>query len=420
MGTNANASIAGAAVGGNPGAAALTRTRLASDAPQADANPLTYNSMTESQDKAASERDRAMEAKAPELEVRNLIKRYSARSLVGPISFSVEAGEFVSLLGPSGCGKTTTLRCVAGFETPSEGGIFLAGDRIDEKPPNRRNIGLVFQNYALFPHLTVFENVAFGLRLRRTDKAAMKERVYRALDLVGLPDLAGRRPEQLSGGQQQRVAIARSIVLEPRVLLFDEPLSNLDLKLRLQMRTELRALQRRLGKTAVYVTHDQGEALALSDRVVVMSEGRVEQIGSPREIYERPANAFVAEFIGNSNLLDVTFVETTTEATTVRTKAGLVLHARSRSCGPGSRLVAVIRPEHIRIVSGDAKPDDNRLPAIITEVTYLGQEIQLQLRAAENTALMAIVQGRAMDCTLGSSVVIAIACTDILLVESER
>src|SRR5262245_10507702 len=244
----------------------------------------------------------------PELEVRDLVKRYTAQSVVGPLSFSVAAGEFVSLLGPSGCGKTTTLRCIAGFETPNAGSILLDGARIDQRPPNRRNIGLVFQNYALFPHLTIFENVAFGLRLRRTAEAELRKRVGEALDLVGLPDLAGRYPRQLSGGQQQRIAIARSVVLEPRILLFDEPLSNLDFKLRLAMRNELRELQRRLCKTTVYVTHDQSEALALSDRIVVMSNGRIEQIGSPRDIYERPANPFVADFIGNSNLLDAVVV----------------------------------------------------------------------------------------------------------------
>ena len=238
-----------------------------------------------------------------ELEVRQLVKRYSAQSVIGPLSFSVNAGEFVSLLGPSGCGKTTTLRCIAGFEIPSEGGIYLDGERIDQRPPNRRNIGLVFQSYALFPHLTVFENVAFGLRIRRCGEAraeAPGPRGHRARRAVA-PYRA--LPKQLSGGQQQRVAIARSVVLEPRLLLFDEPLSNLDLKLRVTMRAELRNLQRRLGKTAIYVTHDQGEALALSDRIVVMSNGRIEQVGTPVEVYERPATAFVADFIGSSNLL---------------------------------------------------------------------------------------------------------------------
>src|SRR5438045_8140804 len=192
-----------------------------------------------------------------ELEVRDLTKRYSPLVSVGPISFEVHEGEFFSLLGPSGCGKTTTLRCIAGFEALSGGSIRLHGDRLDDKPPHRRDVGLVFQNYALFPHLTVFDNVAFGLRLRRLSKSEIAERVGRILQLVDLAGLAARFPAQLSGGQQQRVAIARSLVLEPRILMFDEPLSNLDFKLRTQMREELRNQQRRLGKTSIYVTHDQ-------------------------------------------------------------------------------------------------------------------------------------------------------------------
>ena len=206
----------------------------------------------------------------------------------------------------------------------------------------------MFQSYALFPHLTIFENVAFGLRLRRLAAGEVRQRVGDALDLVGLSDLAERYPRQLSGGQQQRVAIARSLVLEPRILMFDEPLSNLDFKLRVTMRNELRDLQRRLGKTAIYVTHDQSEALALSDRIVVMSNGRIEQIGSPREIYERPANAFVADFIGNSNLLDAAVIAVGSDAITVRTDRGLMLRAASTAHGIGDRVVVMIRPEQVR------------------------------------------------------------------------
>src|SRR5947208_10555843 len=260
-----------------------------------------------------------------ELEVRELTKRYSPQVSVGPISFDVHEGEFFSLLGPSGCGKTTTLRCIAGFETLSGGSIRVGGERLDDKPPHRRDVGLVFQNYALFPHLTVFDNIAFGLRLRRVPKAEIADRVDRVLQLVDLAVMTARFPAQLSGGQQQRVAIARSLVLEPRILMFDEPLSNLDFKLRLQMREELRNLQRRLGKTSIYVTHDQTEALALSDRIAVLSHGRIEQIGTPDEIYERPASVFVAEFIGSSNLLPVRIVERGGDATLVVTEGGLRL-----------------------------------------------------------------------------------------------
>src|SRR5262245_14565629 len=260
-----------------------------------------------------------------ELEVRDLTKRYSPQVSVGPISFEVYEGEFFSLLGPSGCGKTTTLRCIAGFEALSSGSITLHGERLDDKPPHRRDVGLVFQSYALFPHLTVFDNVAFGLRLRRLPKNDIADRVDRILQLVDLSGMAARFPVQLSGGQQQRVAIARSLVLEPRILMFDEPLSNLDFKLRIQMRGELRDLQRRLGKTSIYVTHDQTEALVLSDRIAVLSHGRIEQIGTPGEIYERPATAFVAEFIGSSNMLRARIIERGARGTIVTTEAGLRL-----------------------------------------------------------------------------------------------
>ena len=352
-----------------------------------------------------------------ELEVRDLVKRYATQSVVGPLSFSVRAGEFVSLLGPSGCGKTTTLRCIAGFETADEGSILLDRVRIDRQPPNRRNIGLVFQNYALFPHLTIFENVAFGLRLRRLADPELTQRVRQALDLVGLPDLAERYPRQLSGGQQQRIAIARSIVLEPRILLFDEPLSNLDFKLRVAMRHELRELQRRLGKTTVYVTHDQSEALALSDRIVVMSDGRIEQIGSPREIYERPANAFVADFIGNSNLIDAIVVGVDAQAGLVRTDLGLELHTPCGTQNVGSRVVAMIRPEHVRLVSGEAPAGHNRMSARIEQATYLGQDLHLRLRVdGVEKALTAVAPGSAVHRhAAGDAVVVAVAAADILL-----
>src|SRR6266853_4605361 len=300
-----------------------------------------------------------------ELEVRDLIKRYSPQISVGPISFQVKQGEFFSLLGPSGCGKTTTLRCIAGFEALSGGSIRVGGERLDDKPPHRRDVGLVFQNYALFPHLNVFDNVAFGLRLRRVSSVETKERVGRMLQLVGLPEMAARYPAQLSGGQQQRVAIARSLVLEPQILMFDEPLSNLDFKLRIQMRDELRRLQRRLGKTSIYVTHDQTEALALSDRIAVLSHGRIEQTGTPGEIYERPATAFVAEFIGSSNMLRARIVGDVDSAKIVVTEAGLRLCCRAESndmLDDGADVSVLLRPErvHIETPGGAAVPGQNR------------------------------------------------------------
>ncbi|MEY3937667.1 MAG: hypothetical protein RL659_508 [Pseudomonadota bacterium] len=220
------------------------------------------------------------------------------------LNLSVEKGELVSLLGPSGCGKTTTMRAIAGLLSPQSGRIFLQGQEITDQPAHQRDIGLVFQSYALFPHLTAFENVAFGLRLRKVAEPQLSDRVKEALASVGLSDLSHRLPANLSGGQQQRVALARAIVLRPRLLLLDEPLSNLDAKLRVEMRAELRRLQRQIGITMIYVTHDQDEALSLSDRIVIMRGGKIEQLGTPPDIYQHPATAFVASFMGYDNLFD--------------------------------------------------------------------------------------------------------------------
>ena len=327
-----------------------------------------------------------------ELEVRGLTKRYSPQVSVGPISFEVHEGEFFSLLGPSGCGKTTTLRCIAGFEALSQGSIRLHGDPLDDKPPHRRDVGLVFQNYALFPHLSVFDNVAFGLRLRRLAKAEVADRVDRVLQLVDLAGMAERYPAQLSGGQQQRVAIARSLVLEPRILMFDEPLSNLDFKLRLQMREELRNLQRRLGKTSIYVTHDQSEALALSDRIAVLSHGQIEQIGTPAEIYEHPASAFVAEFIGSSNMLRGRIVERAGDGVTVMTDTGLRLRCGADAeIANGVDIAILLRPEriHVEMPGGTAAAGQNRVSARIAEVTYLGEDLHLSLDLASGDRLRA-------------------------------
>src|SRR5262245_58029327 len=303
-------------------------------------------------------------------------------------------GEFFSLLGPSGCGKTTTLRCIAGFETPSGGAITLGGRRLDDRPPHRRDVGLVFQNYALFPHLTVFDNIAFGLRLRRADKAEIARRVGQMLELVDLPSLGARYPAQLSGGQQQRVAIARSLVLEPSLLLFDEPLSNLDLKLRIQMRDELRLLQRRLGKTAVYVTHDQSEALALSDRIAALSQGRIEQIGTPAEIYEQPASAFVADFIGSSNVLRALVRgDDGAAGTAVRTEHGLDLAIPRVPDPAGTALTLLLRPERFQMTGGrDSTTSANRFAARVRDVTYLGEDLHLRVLAGNGQPLLVSIK----------------------------
>src|SRR5215218_940304 len=236
-------------------------------------------------------------------------KRFGEFSAVQDFNLVAEKGEFVSFLGPSGCGKTTTLRMIAGFEQPSAGTITVDGTDITHRPPNRRNVGMVFQSYALFPNMTVADNIGFGLRVRKRPKDQIRKRVGELLELINLPDKGGRYPYQLSGGQQQRVALARALAIEPEVLLLDEPLSALDAKIRVALRKEIRAIQRQLGITTVYVTHDQGEAMSLSDRVVVMSEGRIEQIGPPPQIYNFPATPFVASFVGTLNLLPARVVD---------------------------------------------------------------------------------------------------------------
>ncbi len=357
------------------------------------------------------------------LELRGLTKRYGDHLAAGPISFAVEEGEFVSLLGPSGCGKTTTLRCIAGFETPTAGDILMDGRSIVDRPPNRRDIGLVFQNYALFPHLTVFENVAFGLRLRRWAAGAIGDRVRETLGLVELAGLESRLPSKLSGGQQQRVAVARSLALQPRLLLLDEPLSNLDFKLRVQMRGELRRLQRQLRKTTIYVTHDQGEALALSDRIVVLSRGRIVQIGTPAEIYEAPRSAFVADFIGSSNLLAAQLEGNAQNGATRVRAHGLVLasaHAPAAGAGPDRGAgVVLLRPERVRLLPPTASPpaDTNAFPATITEITYLGENLELALEIPGGGRLLASLKAGAVDVDLGrgAAVLACVAPRDVRL-----
>jgi ABC-type Fe3+/spermidine/putrescine transport system ATPase subunit len=239
-----------------------------------------------------------------DVELRAVTKRYGEVAAVDALSLGIRHGEFLSLLGPSGCGKTTTLRLIAGFEHPDEGSLLLGGEDVSSRPPYKRDVNTVFQSYALFPHLTVLENVGYGLKQRRVDRAARERRAREALELVRLTGFEARRPRELSGGQQQRVALARALVMEPRVLLLDEPLGALDLKVRRELQIELKRIQERVGITFVYVTHDQEEAMVMSDRVAVMNGGRIEQLAEPREIYDHPASQFVAEFIGETNLID--------------------------------------------------------------------------------------------------------------------
>jgi len=279
----------------------------------------------------------------------NIKKSFGNTAAVRDLSFEIRDGEFFSILGPSGCGKTTTLRMLAGFETPEAGRIFFDQDEVTSLPPEQRDTGMVFQNYALFPHLTVFENVAFGLRARQKPQNEINDRVAAALDLVEMRALQNRRVTQLSGGQQQRVALARAIAVQPKILLLDEPLSNLDAQLRRTTRTELKRLQRRLGITTIYVTHDQDEALALSDRLLIMHHGAAQQIGAPEEVYQTPANFFVMSFIGASNALPGIVQKLDAEKMTIVGEGWQLVLPAQNQFAPGATVRVAFRPEHCRI-----------------------------------------------------------------------
>ena len=290
---------------------------------------------------------------------------------VDRVSLTIHEGEFVTLLGPSGCGKTTTLRLISGFELPTAGRILLDGKDISNRPPNKRDMAMVFQSYALFPHMTVAKNIAYGLRVQHVPGKELRERVERVLDLMGLRGLGGRRPNELSGGQQQRVALARSLVVEPRVLLFDEPLSNLDAKLRVQMRSEIRNIQRRLNITSVYVTHDQVEAMALSDRIVVMNQGKIEQIGAPEEIYRRPATRFVADFIGRANFLNARIDSVEGDQAAVELLGQRVRVPVTFAVAAGDQLTAVLRPEGLTL-----REDAALEQGVVEQAMYLGSSTE--------------------------------------------
>ena len=354
--------------------------------------------------------------------LRGIVKRFGNMTAVHRFDLEVGAGSFVTLLGPSGCGKTTTLRMIAGLLDPSEGEIEIKGRSVTRVPIHKRNLGIVFQNYALFPHKTIFDNVAFGLKYRNVPRAEIRARVDRALDLVQLPSVGDRYPRQLSGGQQQRIALARSIVIEPDVLLLDEPLSALDANLREDMRVELKRIQAQLGITTVFVTHDQSEALAMSDRIVVMSAGHVEQVGAPEDVYTAPSSAFVARFLGNANLLPCKVVSRDGQTVEVAVE-GLgplrIPSARGRDLQAGASALVVIRAECLRLATDAGQlPDDAlALPGEVTTVDYQGQAARyfVTVRGQSMQALnpieerphrrgamvQAVVRGR--DCALVSA-----------------
>jgi putative spermidine/putrescine transport system ATP-binding protein len=310
-------------------------------------------------------------------------KAYGAFKAIDDVSISVHSGEFATVLGPSGSGKTTMLSLIAGISRPSAGRIDLGNREITNVPASQRNVGLVFQSYALFPHMSIFDNVAFPLRVRKIATAQMRARVMETLNLVRLDGLEGRRPHQLSGGQQQRVALARAIVFEPEILLLDEPLAALDRKLREEVRFEIRALQRKLGITTIMVTHDQEEALSLSDRVVLLSQGRVEQVGTPEEIYHRPSTRFAADFLGIAN-----FIEGRYGDGHVTDDSGERFACGNRDLPTGARVCAMLRPENIRI-----ETDGGSLKGTVSDVVFLGEVVRYAIELASGDTLTANVSG---------------------------
>jgi spermidine/putrescine transport system ATP-binding protein len=316
------------------------------------------------------------------ISLENVSKRFGKLEAVKNVSLDIREGEFFSLLGPSGCGKTTTLRMIGGFEQPDEGRVLLRGVDVTNAPPNRRNVNMVFQHYALFPHMSIYDNVSFGLKLKKLGKGEQRERVSEMLRIIELEGLERRKPAQLSGGQQQRIALARALVNRPAALLLDEPLGALDVKLRKQMQLELKRIQTELGTTFVYVTHDQEEALAMSDRIGVMNRGVVEQIGSPREIYEHPVTAFCADFIGSLNALDVRLDEVADGQALVRVSPTerLVVPV-SNGHRQGEALKLAVRPERIRIdLAGQPAPEEgSRLEGVVADVVYLGPVTQFHV-----------------------------------------
>ncbi len=335
----------------------------------------------------------------PEADVRldRVTKRFGSFTAVDELSLEVPEGEFFSLLGPSGCGKTTTLRMIGGFEEVTSGTISLGDEDVTDLPPFKRATNTVFQNYALFPHLTVFENIAFGLRRRKTPIGEIRRQVASMLKLVELPGYEERRPNQVSGGQQQRVALARALINNPRVLLLDEPLGALDLKLRKQMQVELKRIQSEIGITFIFVTHDQEEAMTMSDRIAVMRAGRIEQLGAPEELYERPRSEFVAGFLGVSNLLDGDVAERDGELVQIRLANGVIIRAPAAATNGATKVRVGIRPEKLRVVHQGAEAasdtaETNGLDGTVFDASYVGVSTQYLVKTADGHTLTVYAQ----------------------------
>ena len=361
---------------------------------------------------------------APAIEVEDLSIRYGQVTAVGGISFSAASGQQLTLLGPSGCGKTSTLRAVAGLERPTSGAIRIGGKTVYDSgknvnvPAEQRGMSMVFQSYAIWPHMTVFENVAYGLRVRKVGGSELKEKVQHALELVKMDSYADRNASQLSGGQQQRVALARACAFSPTVLLFDEPLSNLDAKLRSEMRIELRELQRRLAVTSLYVTHDLEEALAMSDQIVVMRDGAIEQSGTPSEIYSYPRTAFVADFVGSANLVTGTVIAAGTDENRVaiRTEDGAVLVGVTRGRHVGHTATLSLRTVHLHLFEKSPPSDSNVWPVVIRHVVFLGDISQLHVQWGDRELI--VRQTSATSLTPGQGAFLWIDAQQCILLET--
>lgn len=359
---------------------------------------------------------------AYDVELRHIKKSFNNQNVVKDFNLQIEKGEFISFLGPSGCGKTTTLNIIAGFLDPDEGELLIKGKKMNGVPPHQRDLGMVFQTYALFPHMTVFENVAYGLKLRKVPKAEIKERVAKALELVRLPNVESRFPKQLSGGQRQRVAIARALVTEPSILLLDEPLSNLDAKLREELRDELKRLHQQIGVTTIFVTHDQEEALSLSDRIVVMSHGNIEQIGSPQEIYHHPATEFVHTFIGKTNRFDGRVESVNDGELVIRTSENLLLKTvqPAQNLRNGEQVSLYIRPEVVSLSKEPLQPDGlfTGFTGTIKMISFLGAVTEFHIEVGQRDFVVRIQQPQS-DLTMGATVTCSWKKEDQLVVRRE-
>jgi spermidine/putrescine transport system ATP-binding protein len=364
------------------------------------AAPATF-ATGQAQTLSTAQKPAGRDADVPAIELVGVVKEFQARGevvvAVRGLDLVIREGEFFSLLGPSGCGKTTTMRMIAGFEEPTQGGIRLHGADVTGIPPNKRDVNMVFQSYALFPHMTVFENVAFGLRRKKAAKEEITRRVGEMLEIVDLGGRGERRPRELSGGQQQRVALARALVNRPRALLLDEPLGALDLKLRQAMQVELKRIQREVGITFVYVTHDQGEALTMSDRIAVMNDGAIEHLGTPREIYEHPKTRFVAGFIGTSNLLGGTVarVESGQAVIDVSPEERIIVPVHDPAPAPGSTLELTVRPEKIQLSTTRPAGRGCVLRGEVTEVVYLGTSTNFSVSTTTGADIVVFQQNSA-------------------------